>query len=165
MRIPVVWVLWLLLVLLVAWGVWLVGLWQPARQVELHTTNLLKCASARDWPAVEAMMAPDYMDAWNADRAAAIDEARKLFSHFFALQITALEPLRITEAEGGWEAAGPIGVFGSGTAVAHAVMDEVRAAEGPFTFRWRKNGTWPWEWVLVGTGHEALDAKYGRRKW
>jgi hypothetical protein len=162
MRIPVAWLLWLLLVLLVAWGVWLVGLWQPARQVELHTNNLLKRASARDWPAVEAMMAVDYRDAWNADRAAAIDEARKLFSHFFALQITALEPLRITEADGGWEAAGPIGVFGSGTAVAHAVMDKVRAAEGPFTFRWRKSGTWPWQWALVGSGHPELD-RYSRR--
>ena len=162
MRIPVVWVLWLLLVLLVAWGVWLVGLWQPARQVELHTNNLLKRASARDWPAVERMMAADYRDAWNADRAAAIDEARRLFSHFFALQITTLEPLRITEAEGGWEAAAPVGVFGSGTAVAHAVMDEVRGAEGPFTFRWRKSGTWPWEWALAGSAHPVLD-RYGRR--
>ncbi len=107
-------------------------------------------------------MAPDYRDAWSGDRAAAIDEARQLFSHFFALQITPVEPLRITENRTEWQAAGAVGVFGSGTPVAHAVMDEVREAEGPFVFRWRKSGTWPWQWSLVGTGHEGLAAKFGR---
>jgi len=162
MSIPLSLFRWVLFALVAAWLLWLAALWQPARQVELHTNNLLKRASARDWPAVEAIMAVDYRDAWNADRAAAIDEARKLFSHFFALQITPLESLRITEADGGWEAAGPVGVFGSGTAVAHAVMDKVREAEGEFTFRWRKSGTWPWQWALVGSGHPELD-RYGRR--
>jgi hypothetical protein len=38
----------------------------------------------------------------------------------------------------------------------------VREAEGPFVFRWRKSGTWPWQWSLVGTGHEGLAAKFGR---
>ena len=162
MTIPLAQIKWVLAVLLVAWVSWLAWLWQPARQIELHTLNLLKRASSRDWTAVEAMMARGYRDAWNADRTAAIDEARQLFSHFFALQIAVLEPLRVTEEGDEWQAAGAVGVFGSGTPVAHAVMDEVREAEGPFIFRWRRSGTWPWQWSLVGTGHEALDAKFGR---
>ena len=162
MTIPVSWIKGALTVLLVAWALWLAWLWQPARQVELHTSNLLKRASSRDWIAVEAMMAPDYRDAWNADRTAAVDEARQLFSHFFALQIAALEPVRVTEEGDEWQAAGAVGIFGSGTPVAHAVMDAVREAEGPFFFRWRKSGTWPWQWSLVGTGHEGLAAKFGR---
>ena len=160
-QVPVSWIKGAAVVLVAGWAGWLFLLWQPARQVERHTLNLLKRASDRDWAAVESMMAPDYRDAWNADRAAAIAEARQLFSHFFALQITALEPLQIEETGGVWQAAGPVGIFGSGTAVAHAVMEEVRAAEGPFVFRWRKSGTWPWEWSLTATGHEGLDAKYG----
>lgn len=162
MTIPVAQIKRALVVLLIAWASWLAWLWQPARQIELHTLNLLKRASSRDWTAVEAMMAPDYRDAWNADRAAAIDEARQLFSHFFALQIAVLEPLRVTKDGEEWQASGVVGIFGSGTAVAHAVMDEVREAEGPFVFRWRKSGTWPWRWSLVGTAHDGLDAKYGR---
>jgi len=162
MSVPLSLVKWVLFALISAWLLWLFSLWQPARQVELHTANLLKRASARDWQTVETMMAPDYRDAWNADRAAAVAEARQLFSHFFALQITALEPLQVTETDGAWQAAGPVGVFGSGTPVAHVVMDEVRAAEGPFRFRWRKSGAWPWQWLLVGTGHDNLEAKYGR---
>jgi len=163
MTIPVSWIKGALTVLIVAWVLWLAWLWQPARQVELHTLNLLKRASSRDWTAVEAMMAPDYRDAWNADRTAALGEARKLFSHFFALQIAVLEPLRVTKDEDEWKASGVVGIFGSGTPVAHAVMDEVHEAEGPFVFRWRKSGTWPWHWSLVATAHEGLDSKYGAR--
>lgn len=142
--------------------VWLFLLWQPARQVELHTLNLLARASARDWPAVEAMMSPDYADAWGHDRAAAIDEARELFSHFFALQIVALAPLETSAVGDGWEARAPVGIFGSGTAVAQAVIDEVRSAEGPATFVWRRDGGWPWTWSLVGVRHDELARRWPR---
>ena len=161
MKIPVSWLKAAALAVVSGWALWLFLLWQPSRQVERHTLNLLKRASDRDWSAVESMMAPDYRDAWNTDRAAAIAEARQLFSHFFALQITVLEPLQVTDQREVWQAAAPVGIFGSGTAVAHAVMDEVREAEGPFVFRWRQSGAWPWQWLLAATGHEGLDAKYG----
>lgn len=162
MTVPVSLVKWILSALLAAWVGWLAWLWQPALQVELHTLNLLKRASVRDWPEVSAMMSPDYRDVWNADRTEATDQARELFSHFFALQITVLEPLRIGQGGDDWTAQGPVGIFGSGTPVAYAVMDEVREAGGPFTFRWRKNGVWPWQWSLVSCEHGGLQAKYGR---
>jgi hypothetical protein len=142
--------------LLVTWLVWLFLLWQPARQVELHTLNLLARASARDWPAVEAMMAPDYADAWGHDRAASIDEARGLFSHFFALHIVALEPPRIDGNGDTLLAEAPVGVFGTGTAVAQAVIEEVRTAGGKAVFVWRKSGSWPWQWSLTALRHDRL---------
>ena len=147
---------------LTAWAVWLFQLWQPARQVELHTLNLLERASARDWPAVEAMMAPDYGDAWGHDRTTAIDEARRLFSHFFALQIVPLAPLEISEGGDGWEARAPVGIFGSGTAVAQTVIDEVQSAEAPATFVWRRDGGLPWTWSLVQVRHEELARRWPR---
>ena len=142
--------------------IWLFQLWQPARQVDLHTLNLLQRASARDWPAVERMMSPDYRDAWGHDRPTSIDEARLLFSHFFALQITATGPRQISGGGDEWSASGPLGVFGSGSPVAHAVIEEVRAARGVFEFRWRKSGNWPWAWLLVEVRHEDLAARYRR---
>jgi len=162
MRVPVAWPKAALGIGFVAWAVWLFLLWQPARQVELHTLNLLERASSRDWTAVETMMATDYRDAWNGDRTAAIDEARRLFSHFFALQIVPLEPLRITRTADERSATAPIGIFGSGTAIAHEIMDEVRDVKGPFEFRWRKNGAWPWQWALVEVRHEELEGRWGR---
>jgi len=145
-----------------ALAIWLIQLWQPARQVELHTLNLLQRASARDWTAVGRMMSPDYRDAWGHDRATSIDEARLLFSHFFALHITATGLLQISGGSGEWSASGPLGVFGSGSPVAHAVMEEVRAVREPFEFRWEKSGRWPWAWLLVELRHEDLAGRRGR---
>jgi hypothetical protein len=162
MRVSVAWLTTALAISVVAWAVWLFLLWQPARQIELHTRNLLARASARDWPAVEAMMAPDYRDAWNGDRLAAIDEARRIFSHFFALQIVPLESPRIAGGAGNRSASAPLGIFGSGTAIAHEIMDEARDVKGPFELRWRKNGPWPWQWVLAEVRHEEFEGRWGR---
>ena len=143
-------------------SLWLFQLWQPARQVELHTLNLLQRASARDWAAVERMISPGYRDAWGHDRTASINEARLLFSHFFALQITATGPWQFSGGEGEWTASGSLGVFGSGSPVAHAVIEEVRAAQGKFEFRWQKSGDWPWAWLLTEFRHEDLAARHRR---
>jgi hypothetical protein len=156
------WLLTALSALLVLWLVWLFLLWRPARQAELHTLNLLERASARDWPAVEAMMAADYRDAWGHDRASAIDEARQLFSHFFALQIVALAPLRITDENEALAVSAPVGVFGSGTAVAQAVIEEVREARGDAVFVWRRVGGWPWQWALGEVRHAELAGRWSR---
>ena len=161
-QVPVSWIKGAAVVIVAGWGGWLFLLWQPARQVELHTLNLLERASARDWPAVERMMAPDYRDAWGHDRAAAIDDARQLFSHFFALHIVALAPLEIAQAGDGWSAQAPVGVFGSGTAVAQAVIEEVQSAAGPATFVWRREGGGPWRWSLVEVRHEELARRWWR---
>jgi hypothetical protein len=156
------WLLTAVVALLAAWLVWLVLLWQPTNQVELHTRNLLARASARDWPAVETMMSPDYRDVWGHDRSLAIDEARQLFSHFFALQIVALAPPRISAEDGDYLASAPIGVFGSGTAVAQAVIEEVREAGGEAGFVWRKAGVWPWQWALAEVRHAELAGRWPR---
>lgn len=158
MSVPVRWIKVAGAFLLVALVVQAALLWRPERQVELHTLNLLKRASARDWPAVAAMMAPDFKDGWGHDREQATDAARLVLSHFFALHIVALEPIRIEETNGPMSASVRIGIFGSGTGVAEAVMEEVRATEEPFVFLWRKHGRWPWQWVLVGAGNRRLEA-------
>lgn len=156
------WLLTVLVALLAAWLTWLVLLWRPSHQVERHTLNLLERASGRDWTAVEAMMAPDYRDAWGHDRAVVIDEARRLFSHFFALQIVALTSPRISGDRDAYRATAPIGVFGSGTAVAQAVIEEVREAGGEAEFVWRKAGIWPWQWALAEVRHTELAGRWPR---
>lgn len=162
MKVPLSWVRGVAAAMALVAGTSLFLLWQPARQVGLHTSNLLKRASDRNWAAVEGMISSDYRDAWGNDRAAAIDEARRLFSHFFALHIVLLEDPRI-EWDGGEAAVFVrLGIYGTGTAIAEVVMDEVREAEGPFVFRWRKAGSRPWEWTLVHAGHGELARKYAR---
>jgi hypothetical protein len=165
MKVPVPPLLWIALALVAAGIWWLFQTWQPDRQVELHTLNLLKRFSARDWPAVKAMMADDYRDAWGQDREMSVEKAMEVTSHFFALQVS---PFDLPVVRRDNEAAAvdvKLGIFGSGTPVAHAVMDAVRGAEGPFFFHWRKCGVWPWQWELVAGGHAGLAAEYGGASW
>jgi len=160
MTVPLSWIKWPVVVLTAGWLIWLVQLWQPSRQIVRHTENLLTRASARDWPAVTAMMAEDYRDTWGHDRGLSVDKAREVFSHFFALRIVPLEPLRVTPDSGEGTAVARVGVFGSGTAVAHRVMDEVQSTTEPFIFTWRKAGAWPWQWELVSAAHEELSRRW-----
>ncbi len=162
MKIPVSSLKWAAILLLGGWGIWLFLLWQPARQIELHTANLLSRASGRDWAAVTAMISPDYSDAWGHGREESIGKADELFNHFFTLKILPTGPMDVRVAGGAGTNSVPLGVFGSGTPVAHAVMDEVREAGGYFVFSWRKTGNWPWQWSLVEAGHAELAARYPR---
>ncbi len=162
MKIPVAWLVWVVVAVFAATLLWLFLLWQPNRQVELHTRDFLARASARDWPAVAGMMAADYRDDWDQTREGAVETARTLFSNFFVLHIRPLDPWKIDVGAEGAEVSARIGVFGTGTAVAEMVMEEVRAVEEPTVFRWRKSGSWPWDWELTGAGNEALAGRYPR---
>lgn len=162
MTVPVAWIKWSALAIFAAWAVWLFLLWQPERQVELHTANLLARASDRDWPAVTEMMSPDYRDGWGHDREESVRKADELFNQFFTLKILPTGPMDVRVADGMATTSVPLGIFGSGSPIAHAVMDEVREVGGSFVFRWRKAGRWPWQWLLIEAGHAELAARYPR---
>lgn len=160
MRVPMNIVRFVLPAVALAAVVWLVFLWQPSRQVELHTATLLEQVSARDWPAVLEMMAPDYADAWGHDREALVDDARTLLSHFFALHVVAIEPPVINVQDDRGEAVARLGVFGSGTGIAQAVIEEVQGLREPFVLRWRKSGRWPWDWELASISQSEIEARF-----
>lgn len=162
MRVPLAWLKRAAFILLVAWAAWLFFLWQPARQVELHSSNLLARASARDWPAVGAMMSPDYRDAWGHDKAKSLSDAEEFGQHFFSLRLGAVGPFEVRVENGSATAGARLGVYGSGTPMAHAIIEAVHELEEPFVFRWKKSGGWPWQWTLTGFGQEELVERYPR---
>jgi len=161
-RIPVKAALWGIVVLLLAWIVWLFWLWSPARQVELHTLNLLDRASKQDLAAVGEMMAPDYRDAWGHGKEQALSDAEEFGRHFFSLRMGPSEEPEIKTRTGEATAQARLGVYGSGTPLAHAIIEAVHKLEKPFVFRWRKHGAWPWQWTLAGLEQEELAEKYPR---
>ncbi len=160
MRVPLNIVRFALPAVALAAAVWLALLWQPARQVELHTATLLQRVSARDWPAVLEMMAPDYADAWGHDREGLVDDARTLLSHFFALHVVAIEPPVVKVDGDRGEASARLGMFGSGTGLAQAVIEEVQALREPFVLRWKKSGPWPWDWELASLGQSEIEGRF-----
>ncbi|MFM7374644.1 MAG: hypothetical protein ACKO39_05785, partial [Chthoniobacterales bacterium] len=99
-RLPLNAVLWAIAILALVWIVWLVRLWSPEQQAELHTINLLARASKQDWAAVGNMMAPDYRDAWGHDTEKALTDAEEFGRHFFSLRIGPVEPLTVRSEKG-----------------------------------------------------------------
>lgn len=163
MRIPVTWLKIAVAVAVLATAIWLWRLWQPERQVLQHTENLLARASSRDWSAVEAMMADDYRDVLGRGRTDSIDGARRVLSHFFTLQVAPLEPWVVEAGGGSASATARVGVFGRGTGGAELIMEEARKLEEPFVFRWRKAGSWPWQWELTGVDQQELERRFRNR--
>ena len=161
-RLPLKAVLWAVAVLALVWVVWLVRLWSPGRQAELHTLDLLARASKQDWVAVGNMMAADYRDARGHGKEKALSDAEEFGRHFFSLRIGPVElPTVRSEGEASTVSA-RLGVYGSGTPMAHAIIEAVHELEKPFVFRWRKSGFWPWQWTLSGLEQEELVARYPR---
>jgi len=143
-------------ILLIAWALWLQWLWQPERQVRLHTTHFLKNVERRNWESARAFLADDYTDRWSHDQTSALGDAREVFSHFFFLTIEN----RTDTCE--WQGADMIThtavkISGSGDPIAQLVMEKVNTLREPFTFTWRRVGRAPWAWQLTHLDHPALN--------
>src|SRR4051812_43217651 len=51
------------------WAIWLIRLWQPDRQVALHSIHLLQQIERKNWTTVADRVSPEYQDRWGHDRA------------------------------------------------------------------------------------------------
>ncbi len=143
-------------IVLVAWGLWLLWLWQPERQVRLHTSHFLKKVEQRDWKTVPTFMADDFSDRWGHDKASAIDDAKQVFSQFIFVTLenrTDRCDVRDHEATANTK----IKISGNGSGVAQLVMERVNGLQQPFVFTWRKVGSAPWEWQLTRIDQSELN--------
>src|SRR6187549_708335 len=68
-------------------ALYLLWLWQPERQVRLHTSHFLKKVEQRNWDAARKFMADDYSDRWEHDKDSAVAEAREAFRQFMFITI------------------------------------------------------------------------------
>ncbi len=143
-------------VALILWALWLAWLWQPERQVRLHTTHFLKKVERRNWEAAGAFLAEDYTDHWEHDKKSALSDARQVFSQFLFLTI---ENRTDNIAGQGDEATAQtvIKISGNGGPVAQLVMEKVNTLREPFAFTWRHVGKAPWNWQLIRIDHPNLN--------
>jgi hypothetical protein len=140
---------------LVAVALFLSWLWQPERQVRLHTSHFLKKVERRDWDGAGNFLAANYSDRWAHDKGSAVADIREAFRTFLFLTIEN----RTDSCEMATDHATTrtvLKISGSGGPVAQYVMERVNGLHGPFTFDWRKASWKPWDWELTGVDHPEL---------
>jgi hypothetical protein len=137
-------------------GTYLFQLWQPERQIQLHTAHLLRQIEKSHWSRVHDSLAADYRDTWNADRDQLLERLRMLLNLTRDLQIMPVNPkVETTGRAGRWS--GRIEVHGSGE-MASLVQERVNSLDAPFVLEWRRESWRPWDWHLVHADNQALKA-------
>jgi hypothetical protein len=135
-------------------ALWLAWLWQPERQVRMHTAGLIKAIERRNWSKVQDRLADKYSDRWGHDKAFVLEGLRQVFGSFVFLTIEH-ENLSV-DAEAG-RTITRVKVSGQGSAVAQYVVAKVNGLSEPFAFTWVRSGGMPWEWQLAAVDHPTLD--------
>ena len=73
-------------------GLYVVWLWQPARQVMLHTQNFFHAIERKDWAAAANFIGSDYQDQWGDDQARALERMQEGFRYVRGPRIIASNP-------------------------------------------------------------------------
>ena len=138
------------------WVLWLLWLWQPERQVRLHTTHFLKKVERRNWPGAGAFVAEDYSDRWGHTKKDALEAAREVFQQFLFLTIeNRTDNCEILGNEGTTQTV--VKVSGNGGPIGEVVMERVNSLHAPFSFTWRHVGKAPWNWELIRIDQSELN--------
>jgi len=137
-------------------GIWLATLWQPERQVRLHSAHLLSQIERKNWRAVGDFVGEDYQDRWGNDRNRALARVRGVFSSFPKARIEASGAhVRIKERQGYWQA--KITVSGGASELASVIEERVNSLPAPFELEWRRRSSKPWDWKLVCVRNPSLE--------
>lgn len=139
-----------------AFALYLAWLWQPERQVRLHTTHFLKKVERRNWDAVRAFLADDYADRWEHDKESALTDAREVFRQFLFLTIENRTD-SVTFTGDHAEARTIVKISGRGGPLTELVMERVNSLREPFTFTWRRASGMPWDWQLTRIDQPELN--------
>jgi len=143
------------LIVAVIWGVYLARLWQPPRQVELHSVHLLAQIEKKDWKAVGEFIGSGYEDRWGNNRALLLERLGEVFRVLPNARIeSSVVSIQSKDGHGSWSA--KIRVQATGE-FADFVVNRVNSLEAPFEFEWQRGATWPWDWKLVSVKNPALE--------
>jgi len=137
-------------------GIYLFQLWQPERQVTLHSANLIEALEENDWSDLADFIADNYEDRWGHDRAVVLLRLREVLSYAPNLQIEAIGvAARADDQEGTWSAR--IQVEADPNEVTALIKGRVNPLDAPFELQWRRQSWKPWDWKLVRVDNPALE--------
>jgi hypothetical protein len=142
--------------LLAALALYLLWLWQPERQVRLHTTHFLKNVERRKWETASRFIAGNYADRWGHDKEFVLRESREVFRQFLFLTIEN-RTLACDVLDQSATTRTVLKISGSGGPVAQLVMERVNTLREPFLFEWRRQSGAPWDWQLTRVDQPELN--------
>lgn len=148
--------------LLVAFGLglYLFQLWQPERQLRLHSAHLLEALEQSDWEDAKSFIAETYQDQWGHDRALALSRLREVLQYTRELQIDAQETgFGLSAEEGTWSAR--IRIEAEPNEVTIYLKERVNVVEEPFELSWRRQSWKPWDWKLTRVSNSAIELPTG----
>jgi hypothetical protein len=141
---------------LLALALYAAWLWQPERQVRLHTAHFLKAVERRNWDGVQGFVSDKYSDRWGHDKEIVVREAREVFRQFVLLTVQN-ETVACDVAAGTGIAHTRVKLAGNGGPLAQFAVEKVNRLREPFVFEWRSMSWKPWDWRLVRVDHPELD--------
>jgi hypothetical protein len=139
-------------------GIFLARLWQPERQVQLHSAHLLAQIEKKNWNGVASFISDDYQDRWGNDRSVLLERLRLVFRFAGNPQITVKDAgIRTESCKGFWRARITIKTTGE---FASVVEERVNSLPVPFELEWRRRSGKPWDWKLVRVENAALEISH-----
>ena len=136
-------------------GIYLFQLWQPERQVRLHSEHLLRAIEQKSWPTIGEFIDPTYADRWGHDRDLLLARLRFVLPYARNLQLVLIaSDAHAVSMEGNWSAR--VTVEADPNEVTALIKDRINTLDAPFDLHWRRFGK-PWEWKLVRVENAALE--------
>jgi hypothetical protein len=136
-------------------GIYLVWLWRPDHQVELHTEHFIRAAETRDWTAMQNAIAPDYADDWGDDRERLLDRMRQVLPFTRNMRIHSIAPITLVEGPRG-SCSARIQVEGDDSEVMAEIRRRINSLTTPFKLQWHRQSAKPWDWKLVHVSNPSL---------
>lgn len=147
-------------ILAVGLGIYLIWLWQPDHQVELHADHFIGAIEKRDWTAVQSAIAVDYGDDWGDNRERLLERMREVLQFTRKMRIQSIAPNTSVEGpRGTWIA--KIEVDGDDSEVMSEIRQRINSLKAPFKLQWRRQSARPWDWKLVHVSNRELQIPRG----
>jgi hypothetical protein len=141
-------------------GLYLFQLWQPDRQVHLHSLHLAQALEENDWDAAEEFLAVSYRDQWGHDRETVLTRLRQVLHYARNLRINADQTITSAAgSDGKWIAR--ITLQADDNEIAAIIKGRINVLEEPFELNWRRESWKPWDWKLVRVSNAALELPSG----
>lgn len=144
------------LLLAVIIGLWLFRLWQPERQITLHSLHLLEALEEKDWEEAAVFIDESYLDQWKQNREIVVARLRGVLHYARNLRLDPLGAgVLLDDGQGSWSAR--IHLEADPNEISNLIKARVNSLDAPFELRWQQKSGKPWDWKLVRVRNPALE--------